>query len=76
MPLDLSQVPTDDLVEAIHKRYPELVIAGCNTGLIDEADLFYIQGNVLTALGLWDLMHQALLAGFAESIAPGKHDAP
>jgi hypothetical protein len=45
---------------------------------IDEhvADLFYIQGNVLIDLGLWDLMHQTLLAGFAENIEPGKHDAP
>lgn len=78
MPLDLAQVPTDDLVDAINKRYPNLIVAGCNTGYIDEhvADLFYIQGNVLTALGLWDLMHQTLLAGFAENIEPGKHDAP
>ena len=78
MPLDLSQVPTDDLLDALHKRYPDLVVAGCNTGFIDEhvADLFYIQGNVLIDLGLWDLMHQTLLAGFVENIAPGKHDAP
>ena len=78
MPLDLSQVPTDDLIEAIQKRYPTLVVAGCNTKFIDEhvADLFYIQGNVLTALGLWDLMHQTLLAGFTDNISPNKHDAP
>ena len=78
MPLDLSHVPTDDLIEAIQKRYPTLVVAGCNTKFIDEhvADLFYIQGNVLTALGLWDLMHQTLLAGFTENISPNKHDAP
>jgi hypothetical protein len=78
MPLDLSQVPTDDLLDALHKRYPDLMVAGCNTAFIDEhvADLFYIQGNVLIDLGLWDLMHQTLLAGFAENIEPGKHDAP
>ena len=78
MPLDLSQVPTDDLIEAIHKRYPTLVVAGCNDTFIAEhiSDLFYIQGNVLTVLGLWDLMHQTLLAGFAENISPNKHDAP
>ena len=78
MPLDLSQVPTDDLIEAIQKRYPTLVVAGCNDTFIAEhiSDLFYINGNVLTALGLWDLMHQTLLAGFTENIAPGKHDAP
>lgn len=78
MPLDLAQVPTDDLVDAINKRYPNLIVVGCNDGFIAEhvADLFYIQGNVLTALGLWDLMHQTLLAGFAENIEPGKHDAP
>ena len=78
MPLELAQVPTDDLIDALQKRYPNLIVARCNTEFIDEhvADLFYIQGNVLTALGLWDLMHQTLLAGFAENIALGKHDAP
>lgn len=78
MPLDLGQIPTDDLLDALHKRYPDLIVAGCNTAFIDEhvADLFYIQGNVLTALGLWDLMHQTLLAGFADNIAPEKPDAP
>ena len=78
MPLDLAQVPTDDLVEALNKRYPNLVITGCNTDFIAEhvADIFYVQGNVLTALGLWTLMHQTLLAGFTENISPNKHDAP
>ena len=78
MPLDLAQIPTDDLLDVLHARYPDLLVAGCNAKFIDEhvADLFYIQGNVPTALGLWDLMHQTLLAGFAENIAPGKHDAP
>jgi hypothetical protein len=78
MPLDLGQIPTDDLLDALQKRYPDLVVAGCSTTFIEEhvSDLFYIQGNVLTALGLWDLMHQTLLAGFAENIEPGKHDAP
>ena len=28
MPLELAQVPTDDLIEAIQKRYPTLVVAG------------------------------------------------
>ena len=78
MPLDLSQVPTDDLIEAIQKRYPTLVVAGCTDTFIAEhiSDLFYINGNVLTALGLWDLMHQTLLDGFTENISPNKHDAP
>jgi len=78
MPIDLAQVPTDNLLDALHVRYPNLIVAGCNTEFIEEhvADLFYIQGNVLTALGLWDLMHQTLLAGFADNIAPEKHDAP
>jgi len=78
MPLDLVQVPTDDLLEALHKRYPNLLIAGCNAEFIKEhvADIFYIQGNVLINLGLWDLMHQTLLTGFADSVEPGKHDAP
>ena len=78
MPLDLGQIPTDDLLDAINKRYPNLIVAGCNTAFIDEhvSDLFYIQGNVLTVLGMWDLMHQTLLAGFAENISPEKHDAP
>ena len=78
MPLDLAQVPTDDLVDAINKRYPNLIVVGCNAEFIKEhiADIVYIQGNVLIDLGLWDLMHQTLLAGFAENIEPGKHDAP
>ena len=78
MPLDLGQIPTDDLIGALNTRYPDLIIVGCNTAFIDEhvADLFYVQGNVLTALGLWDIMHQTILAGFAENIAPGKTDAP
>ena len=78
MPLDLGQIPTDDLLDALNKRYPNLIVAGCNTAFIDEhvSDLFYIQGNVLTVLGMWDLMHQTLLAGFAENISPEKHDAP
>ena len=78
MPLDLGQIPTDDLLDALNKRYPNLIVAGYNTEFIDEhvADLFYIQGNVLTVLGMWDLMHQTLLAGFAENISPNKHDAP
>ena len=78
MPLDLGQIPTDDLLDALNKRYPNLIVAGCNTAFIDEhvSDLFYIQGNVLTVLGMWDLMHQTLLADFAENISPEKHDAP
>lgn len=78
MPLDLGQVPTDDLLDALHVRYPDLVVAGCNTAFIDEhvADLFYIQGNILTALGLWALMQQTLTDGFKANIAPDKHDAP
>ena len=78
MPLSLDQVPTDDLTNELFRRYPTLVIAGCNTAFIDEhvSDIFYVNGNVLTALGLWDLMHQTLLAGFTENISPNKHDAP
>jgi len=78
MPLDLGQIPTDDLIGALNTRYPNLIVAGCNTAFIDEhvSDLFYIQGNVLVALGLWELVHQTLLAGFAENIVPGKTDAP
>ena len=45
MPLDLGQIPTDDLLDALNKRYPNLIVAGCNTAFIDEhvSDLFYIQ---------------------------------
>ncbi len=78
MPLDLGQIPTDDLIAALNTRYPNLVVAGCNDTFIKDcvADCFYIQGNVLTALGLWAIMHEHLLQGFHDNIEPGRNDAP
>lgn len=78
MPLDLGQVPTDDLINALIKRYPNFLMAGANEGFVSDhiSDCFFIEGNILINLGLWDLMHQHLLGGFKENIVDGGHDAP
>lgn len=78
MPLDLAQVPTDDLVNALNKRYPNLVLAGCSEAFIEDhvADCFYVQGNILTAMGLWAIMQDHLMQGFRDNIEPDRTDAP
>lgn len=79
MPLSLKEVPSDDLLTELNRRYPHMIFVGTNTEFVKEhfTDCIYIQGNILVNMGLWLLTKEQLLDGWAENCSDASgRDAP
>ena len=73
---DLQPKPTDfittsDLVDALKKRYPLLLVAGSvDISKTHATDLLCYHGNVLTLVGLAQVVKHDLLTQYLDNLEP------
>jgi hypothetical protein len=80
MPLNLSEVPPEAMVEALSTRYPNMVLIGANDTFVNEnretvTDMLFINGNILIDLGLLEIARAHMMHEWNAGCTPAD-DAP
>ena len=67
MMLELAQ--TNELIDELKRRYPLFVVAGCADATpTDAIEIICYQGNILTLLGLANVLQMDLLEQYHDSL--------
>jgi hypothetical protein len=64
MPLNLDEVPMEQILSRVAKSYPNLLIIGANEGFAGEnmvTDCIFIQGHLLINMGLLKILEHAIM---------------